>query len=282
MAETLTKNLTENNGDDGDRSREEREKRQQPILLEVDADHVDGETVKWLQSIVGAQSTHPDSLTLKLSAEGLALVSDGQILRGDFTRLRSRLKGHNLSQELVVRAAKIKHTAAVPTVLDATAGLGEDSFLLAAAGFQVTLYERNPILYALLCDALKRAAQIPELAEIAARMKPIYGDSMAAMAQLSAPPDVILLDPMFPARQKSALVKKKLQVIQKLELPCSDERALLLAAAQANPKKLVIKRPAKGPELAGIKPDYALHGKAIRFDCLVAPYSRLQKEMKNK
>lgn len=264
---------------------EAQEKKQRPVFLEVDAGDVDGETVERLCRLLGDgksaqdKAHSPDSLTLRLSAEGLALVADGQTLRGDFTRLRARLKGGNLSQELLVRAARIKHAAAAPTVLDATAGLGEDSFLLAAAGFQVTLYERNPILYALLCDALKRARQNPELAEIAGRMEPVYGDSIAAMGQLTVPPDVILLDPMFPARQKSALVKKKLQVIQQLELPCSDERALLLAAAQAGPRKLVIKRPAKGPYLAGIKPDYSLCGKAVRIDCLVAPYGRLQREL---
>lgn len=96
---------------------------------------------------------------------------------------------------------------------------------------------------------------------------------------LQTPPDIILLDPMFPSRQKSALVKKKLQIIQKLELPCMDEQELLLAAMAAKPKKIVVKRPAKGPYLAGMKPDYALCGKAVRFDCLIGPYERFQKKL---
>lgn len=219
--------------------------------------------------------TAEDGLFLRLDGDGLTLCSDGQELRGDFSHLLPRLKG--LSGEFLVRAAKIKNADRPLTAIDATAGLGEDSFFLAAAGFHVTMYERNPVVYALLCDALERAAKVPELAEIAARMTAVYGDSVAALPQANPAPDVVLLDPMFPARQKSALVKKKLQMIQKLEFPCPDETALIRAAMEAKPKKLIIKRPPKGPHLAGIKPDHSIEGKAVRFDCIVSPYDRIHK-----
>ena len=96
-------------------------------------------------------------------------------------------------------------------------------------------------------------------------------DSLTALPQLPAVPDVILLDPMFPERQKSALIKKKFQLLQKLERPCGDENALVNAAIAAHPRKVVIKRPLKGPYLANRKPSYSLKGKAIRYDCLVLP-----------
>lgn len=218
----------------------------------------------------------PDcGLTLQLDAQGLSLRSDGQVLTGDYIRMLPRLKG--LSQELLVRAARIKDPAGPLTAIDATAGLGEDSLLLAAAGFRVTLYERNPVVFELLTDAWQRALRDPELAPIAARMQPLQEDSIHALTHLETPPDVVFLDPMFPERQKSALVKKKLQMIQKLEIPCPDEKELFLAAVRAKPKKLIIKRPPKGPYLAGIKPDYAITGKAVRFDCFAAPYDRLEK-----
>ena len=217
-----------------------------------------------------------DASVLRLDGDGLTLCSDGQELRGDFSRLLPRLKG-GVSKEFLVRAAKIKNADGPLTAIDATAGLGEDSFFLAAAGFHVTLYERNPVIYALLRDALERAAQVPELAEIAARMTALHGNSIEAMAQAHPAPDVVLLDPMFPARQKSALVKKKLQMIQKLEFPCLDEVELIRAAMEAKPKKLIIKRPPKGPHLAGIKPDHSIEGKAVRFDCIVNPYDRIHK-----
>lgn len=215
----------------------------------------------------------PENVLLQSDEKGLALVSGGQVLRGDFVRMLPRLKQNNLSKELLVRAAKIKSARGALWAIDATAGLGEDALLLAAAGFHVTLYEKNPIIYRLLDDAMKRAAKVPQLAEIVSRMELLEGDSVCAMKELAASPDVILLDPMFPERQKSALVRKKLQIIQKLELPCGDEGELLAAAMNARPKKLVIKRPPKGPYLAGVKPDYSLTGKAVRFDCIVSQKS---------
>ena len=210
-------------------------------------------------------------LTLQQSAEGLVLVGNGQTLLGDFTRMLPRLGRGNLPGEMLVKASKLKGFEGTPVAIDATAGLGEDSILLAAAGFSVQMYERDPVIAALLQDALDRAAEIPELADIVSRMQLAAEDSLTAMPQLTTPPDVILLDPMFPARQKSALIKKKFQLLQRLESPCSDEEALLNAALAANPRKIVIKRPLKGPFLADRKPDYSLKGKAIRYDCIVIP-----------
>ena len=226
-----------------------------------------------------SESGEPE-LTLKLDADGLALVSDGQVLKGDFNRMLPRLKTANLSKELLVRAARIKNPTGPLTAIDATACLGEDSLLLAAAGFHVTLYERNPVIFELLNDSIQRASKQPELSEIVSRMQVFHADSMEAMKQLEAAPDVILLDPMFPERQKSALVKKKLQLIQKLEVPCMDESELIQTAMSVNPKKLIIKRPPKGPYLAGIKPDHSIEGKAVRFDCFVSPGDRIHKFFK--
>ena len=220
--------------------------------------------------------TLPEGLSLVRDENGLALVYEDQTLRGDFTKMIPRLKHHNLTAELLVKAAKIKDADHTLRAVDATAGLGDDSILLAAAGFVVDMYERNPVIHALLSDAIERAENIPELAETVSRMHLHFGDSLEAMKHLDYTPDVILLDPMFPARQKNALVKKKLQMIQKLEFPCVDEAELLLTAMNAGPRKLIVKRPPKGPHLAGIKPDYANEGKAVRFDCFVQPKDRIE------
>ncbi len=218
-----------------------------------------------------------NELTLQRDENGLFLSSGDQILRGDFTKMIPRVKGSNIPKEFLVKAAKIKDADHELRAVDATAGLGEDSLLLAAAGFQVTLFERNPVIAQLLADALERAKEIPELAPIVARMTLRNEDSIEAMKTLDFTPDVILLDPMFPERQKSDLVKKKLQMIQKLETPCMDEKEIVSAAMHAKPKKLIIKRPPKGPWLANLKPDYSQEGKAVRFDCFVQPYDRIHK-----
>lgn len=168
-----------------------------------------------------------------------------------------------------MKAAKRNTFGADATAIDATAGLGEDSFLLAAAGFSVRMYERDPVIAELLEDAIARGLRDPELSEIVSRMELVKADSIEGMRELSERPDVILLDPMFPKRQKSALVKKKFQLIHGLEKPCENEEELFEAAVSAGPHRLIVKRPVKGPNLAGRKPDYSLSGKAIRYDCYI-------------
>ena len=207
---------------------------------------------------------------LERDERGLALVGSGMELRGDFTRMLPRLRQGRLQQELLVKAARIKG-ATEPTAIDCTAGLGEDSLLLAAAGFSVTMFERDATIAALLADALERAAADARLADIVSRMTLVAGDSLAGLAELDFEPDVVFLDPMFPARTKSAAVKKKFQLLHHLEQPCEEEDALVKAALAAHPHKVVIKRPAKGPHLAGMKPSYSIQGKAVRYDVLVPP-----------
>lgn len=209
------------------------------------------------------------ALALYLDSNGLALTGGGQMLRADFRRMLHRINPSNLNGELLVKAAKIKGIVVTPTAIDATAGLGEDAFLLAAAGFSIKLYENNPVIAALLQDALCRAAKVTELTSIIERMQLFKTDCLTALPQTKTRPDVILLDPMFPVRRKSALIKKKFQLLQQLEQPCLDESALLCAAIDCRPRKLIIKRPCKGPYLADRKPDYSIKGKAIRYDCIV-------------
>jgi 16S rRNA (guanine1516-N2)-methyltransferase len=208
-------------------------------------------------------------LKLQRDENGLALVGNGQTLRGDFTKMLPRIRRGNLGAELLVKAAKIKGFEGTITVMDCTAGLGEDSILLAAAGFRVKLYERDNIIAALLRDSLIRAAGIPELAPIVERMELYEEDSLIALSQLKEVPEVIYLDPMFPSRQKSALVKKKFQMLQQLEQPCEEGDEFLQAAIACKPKKIVIKRPLKGEYLGNYKPDYSINGKTIRYDCIV-------------
>lgn len=208
---------------------------------------------------------------LETDNTGVYLTDGSLSMRGNLTSMIPRLKPQNLNGELIVKAAKLKNCEGTPVLLDATAGMGEDSLLLAASGFQVKLYEYDRIIAALLRDSLRLAADVPELSDAVSRMELFEEDSIYAMEHLSYVPDVILLDPMFPERQKSGLIKKKFQLLQQLEKPCPDEAALFDAAAGLHPKKIVVKRPQKGPLLAGKKPSYSLTGKSIRYDCYLLP-----------
>ena len=218
----------------------------------------------------------PGLLYLKVSRDGLSLMRDGMELRPDFAEMLPRIKQGALQREMLVKAARVKGVEA-PRAVDATAGLGEDSLLLAAAGFAVTLCEADPVIAALLEDALARASAHEVLGPIVERMHLVAGDSRIALeragASTGAQPDVVYLDPMFPGRTKSAAVKKKFQLIHGLERPTEplDEESLLQAALAAHPRKVVIKRPVKGPYLAGVKPSHAIAGKAVRYDCIVPP-----------
>lgn len=212
----------------------------------------------------------PDALVLHFTSKGIALEQGKLSLLHDFTDMLARTKPGRLNQELLVRAAKVKHADHAPVAFDATAGLGQDSFLLAAAGFETYLFEQDPIIATLLEDALERGLQDARLMPILNRMHLLPENSISGMpAHASLQPDVIYLDPMFPQRKKSAQVKKKFQLIHQLERPCSDAKELLDAALEVHPRKIIIKRPLKGPHLAGRKPSYTLKGKMIRYDCLV-------------
>lgn len=262
--------------------------------------------------VVDPDAEHP--LVLHRTEQGLVLEKEKMSLRCDFLEMLPRIKPGKLQTELLIKAAKVKHKKplsdsttqtkkkidqsrvanekslpASPIAIDATAGLGQDSFLLAAAGFSVYMFEQDPIIAALLEDALDRAQSNPALANIVERMHLFTGDSISALERLgtslsrdeqipqtsdsqpylAVKPDVIYLDPMFPERTKSAAVKKKFQLLHYLEHPCENEEELLSAAMNIRPRKIVVKRMAKGPFLAGKKPSYSIKGKSIRYDCYV-------------
>lgn len=210
-----------------------------------------------------------DYLTVLFDSKGVSLSGFGLSYQGDFENMLHRVTNGRLQHEMLAKAVKTDQENL--KAIDATAGMGEDSLLLAACGYQVTLYEQNPVIAILLKDALRRAKKNTVLKDIVSRMQLVEGDSIEHLNRRLDPVDVIYLDPMFPGRQKSGLINKKLQLIQKLEPPCSKETALFDAAMAAQPSKIIVKRPLKSPYLDERVPSYSLKGKAIRYDCY-SPY----------
>lgn len=206
-----------------------------------------------------------DYLTVLFDSRGVSLSGFGLSYQGDFENMLHRVTNGRLQHEMLAKAVKTDQENL--KAIDATAGMGEDSLLLAACGYQVTLYEQNPVIAILLKDALRRAKKNTVLKDIVSRMQLVEGDSIEHLNKRLDPVDVIYLDPMFPGRQKSGLINKKLQLIQKLEPPCSEETALFDAAMAAQPSKIIVKRPLKSPYLDERVPSYSLKGKAIRYDC---------------
>ncbi len=155
-------------------------------------------------------------------------------------------------------------------ILDATAGLGRDAFVLASLGARVSMTERDPWLHLLLQDALYRAAQAsaddPALSGILSRLSLKGGDARESGSVPGEAPDVVYLDPMFPARTKSAKVKADMQALHHLVGADDTADTLLDWALGTALKRVVVKRPRHAPQLADRPADHQLIGKANRFD----------------
>ncbi|WP_191602534.1 class I SAM-dependent methyltransferase [Marinomonas algicola] len=152
------------------------------------------------------------------------------------------------------------------SILDATAGLGRDAFVLASLGCHVTLLERCAFVRALLKDGLERAAYSDEVAPIAARMDLQEG---GIEAQLAASYDVVYLDPMYPHAEKSAAAKKEMAFFRDLIGHDEDADYLLPLALKRAHFRVVVKRPKGAPFLNNEPPTYQITGKSGRFDVYV-------------
>jgi len=154
-----------------------------------------------------------------------------------------RRTGEGRKQPLA-RAVGLKH-GANPTVIDATGGLGRDAFVLATLGCDMRIVERSPLVAALLRNGLQRACADAETAAIVARMQLIEGDARTGLANLpnADHPDVIYMDPMYPERRKSALVKKEMRVLRAVTHGDPDAAELLDVARATARQRVVVKRP---------------------------------------
>jgi len=177
--------------------------------------------------------------------------------------------------QAIAKAIGLK-SGITPTVLDTTAGLAGDAFVLASLGCPITLIERSVILFSLLENAFERANLSDDFQQIAQQgFHIINRDANDYIAEQRAsnktPPDVIYIDPMYPERKKSALVKKDMQILQRLHgeddnaHPLSNS-ALLNSALQFAKKRVVVKRPAHAETLNEIKPNTHIKSKKTRYD----------------
>jgi 16S rRNA (guanine1516-N2)-methyltransferase len=204
---------------------------------------------------------------LGLQLQQLAADAPGPV-RVDFLEggvAHRRLFGGGNGQ-MIAKAVGVQ-TGVRPRVLDATAGLGKDAFVLASLGCEIGLIERQPIIAALLEDGLRRAREDLDVAIIVQRMRLFTGNAIDWMsAWPEQAPQVIYLDPMFPHREKSALVKKEMRLFRPLVGDDLDAPALLAAALALASHRVVVKRPRKAPCIEGPKPAHTLEGKSSRYD----------------
>ena len=153
-----------------------------------------------------------------------------------------------------------------PTVIDATAGFARDAFVLASLGCQVTMLEQNTVLAVLIADALERAHQNNEIVEIIERMQIHHANAVSFLNHNNTEVDVIYMDPMYPSRDKSARVKKDMQLLHELVGADTDSAELLRVARQCAGRRVVVKRPKGAEYVGGQTPTASVTSKNTRFD----------------
>lgn len=204
----------------------------------------------------------------------LALVGEAGAICAEFVTGPMgfrRTKGGGRGQA-VAKAVGLKGGRPIPRVVDLTAGLGRDAFILATLGCPVLALERHPDIHALCADGLDRALEDAETAEmLEGRLQLLHLDALTALQSwdssplASFTPDVLYLDPMHPPRKKSALPRKEMRLFRALVGEDLDQTELLQAALAAPVKRVVVKRPAQQPPLLE-GPTSAVTGKTTRFD----------------
>jgi 16S rRNA (guanine1516-N2)-methyltransferase len=220
-----------------------------------------------------AEQVEPEQIHLFLDDTGWCLRRGKSDVRVDFESGAStyrRLHGGGRG-ELIARAIGVRSGNRLPSVMDATAGLGRDAFVLATLGCSVMLFERSPVVHLLLSDGLRRAEISSDgvVREVAVRLSLSNTDAVHFMQSnpVGAMPDVIYLDPMFPDRRKSAAVKKEMALFQSLlHDEGEDADSLLEMALTLDVYRVVVKRPRHAPVLGMRKPTHSLEGSSTRFD----------------
>lgn len=181
-------------------------------------------------------------------------------------KLTYRLRHSNSIKQDLTRALGVK-PGIRPRILDLTAGLGKDAFVLASQGCQVVAVERHPLIYLLLADGVRRAVNDLRTQVTAALLDLRHADGRSVMAQIQSQDfDVIYLDPMYPHRDKTALVKQDMRLLRDVAGDDLDAEQLFQAALSTAGKRITVKRPLHAPRLGLQPPDLQYKGTSTRFD----------------
>ena len=229
--------------------------------------------------------TATQSILLLDEKNKLSWLSDGLSVAPEWDKLQRRVVSAGRKSELLLQAAKITSDS---TVIDATAGFGHDSLILASTGAQVIMLEQQPLMALLLLAEQLRMNTLPNWQKLMSRLQIINTDALSYFAMLQAEAiddpkaiDVVYLDPMFPEDSyqdsktgKGAKVGKHMQALHQLACPPTPEEEMqLLQSAQAvvsqsaqTSGRVIVKRPQFAPQLAHQSASESWHNEAVRFD----------------
>ncbi|MFY7698050.1 MAG: class I SAM-dependent methyltransferase [Legionella sp.] len=195
---------------------------------------------------------------LSLGNDKLQLLShDFLPIAADFNASRWQKRRDAGKKQGLIRACKPKEGV---FIIDATAGWGRDSAILASFGARILMLERNKILAALLDDALQRR----ESNTLDLSLQHVDAKDYIQALNADDYPDIIYIDPMHPVRNKNALVKKDMQILQNFLGPDEDARELIDISISRARQRVVVKWPQHLNPL--IKPQLSITGKTVRFD----------------
>ena len=169
-------------------------------------------------------------------------------------------RGQNLAKAIGMKFNKNRN------IIDATAGLGYDSFILASLGAKVTLIERSQKIHELLQNGIDEGISFGgEIEKIINRMELLFGDSKDILPKLT--PEVIMIDTMYKERKKTALVKNNMRLVREIVGPDSDYIELLKVALNCAQNRVVLKQPRYAEPIKEIrKCSHQILGKTIRYD----------------
>ena len=250
---------------------------QLPIILNPDL-FTEKLTQKRRQQL---SQTATQSILLLDEKNKLSWLSDGLSVAPEWDKLQRRVVSAGRKSELLLQAAKITSDS---TVIDATAGFGHDSLILASTGAQVIMLEQQPLMALLLLAEQLRMNALPNWQKLMSRLQIINTNALNYFERLQTDAkaiDVIYLDPMFPEDSyqdsktgKGAKVGKHMQALHQLACPPTPEEEMqLLQSAQAvvshhgdKQGRVVVKRPQLAPLLANQPASESWHNEAVRFD----------------
>ena len=169
-------------------------------------------------------------------------------------------RGQNLAKAVGMKFNKNRN------IIDATAGLGYDSFILASLGAKVTLIERSQKMHELLQNGINEGISFGgEIEKIIKRMELLFGDSKDILPKLT--PEVIMIDTMYKERKKTALVKNNMRLVREIVGPDTDYIELLEVALNCAKNRVVLKQPRYAEPIKDIKKcSHQIIGKTIRYD----------------
>ncbi len=176
-----------------------------------------------------------------------------------------RIRQANTIAQPLAKAVGLKQGKR-PGIIDATAGMGRDAAVLANLGCHIHLIERSPIMSALLDDGLRRLALVDRAQDsIHTKMHLHNGDAKQLIPNM-APMEVIYLDPMYPKRDKQALVKKEMRFARDIVGADPDTTELLAIALNHAQQRVVVKRPRLAPNINLYSPTHSILSKNTRYD----------------